>query len=319
MTAAKQGRQPQALLDLRAELRRLHIQAGEPSVRAMAASIGDVSHSTIQVALRGTGLPRWPILEKIVRSLDGDVGFFRSLWLDARGSQDESAPKPSDTARRTVYLSWSGGASEGLAKALGSWLPQVIQNVQVNSPDKFGGGYRWADELRTIEDSDVAVLCLTPGNIHSPWMAFEAGAISRGGASKVIPLLFNISPHEITGPLATFQALSSDKDGIYRLIEQINSIAHVGRVPGDTLRAIFEVLWPKLESELIELQNQVRLESNRGSTQVMLEELVVRVRELERHMIGESQEEGTESLPGLRFGGPADTAAIISRPSKPDH
>jgi hypothetical protein len=297
MTTEHEDRQSQALLDLRADLRRLHIEAGEPSVRAMAASIGDVSHSTIQAALRGKTLPKWPILKEIVQFLNGDVRYFKSLWLDARESEDAFTSKKSDPARRTVFLSWSGGTSKELARVLGSWLPLIIQNIQIYSSDEYlGSGRRWAEKMREIEDSDLGVICVTPDNTHSPWMAFEAGAISHREHSRAIPVLFAISQYELTGPIASFHALSSDKAGFYELIKRINEIAHVGRLPEDTLRRIFEAMWPQLESALIEVQKDVSREIHpvRRSMEDMLKELVETVRRLDRNVSEETRTAGAE-------------------------
>jgi hypothetical protein len=64
--------------------------AGAPSSRAIAARIGELggakySHTTINGVLNGTTAPSWPVLEKIVSVLDGDVEHFHQLWAEASG------------------------------------------------------------------------------------------------------------------------------------------------------------------------------------------------------------------------------------------
>lgn len=73
-----------------AELAALHLAAGAPTVRELAATISDgadkyqVGHSTVHGLLRGARAPRWPLLEQMVIALHGDVEHFRQLWMTAR-------------------------------------------------------------------------------------------------------------------------------------------------------------------------------------------------------------------------------------------
>jgi cell pole-organizing protein PopZ len=287
MTTQEPDRQAAARFELNRDLRRLHRVAGEPSLRTMADSIGDVSHSTINAVLRGKTLPRWPILEKIVKYLDGDVAYYRLLWLDAQESEDEFRSPSFDTARRTVFLSWSGHESRNLARVLASWLPRMLQSVEVYlSSDEIGSGIRWDEAVaRLVEESDFGLLCLTRNNLHSPWMNFEAGAIARAGTSRVIPVLLDMSPAEVTGPIASFQAVSCfDKEGMYRLLKSINNVAHVGRVDPEALEAVFEALWPRLESALREVLQEAGTETRPAprSPEDLLAEIAERVRRIER-------------------------------------
>lgn len=71
--------------DLTAALRRLHVDAGEPSSRVLADRVkqagGFLSHSTINDTIRGHRTPGWPVVEQVVSALGGDSGQFRKLWL----------------------------------------------------------------------------------------------------------------------------------------------------------------------------------------------------------------------------------------------
>ena len=63
---------------------------------------------------------------------------------------------------------------------------------------------------------------------------------------------------------------------------QINDIAHVGRVPGETLGTIFEAMWPLLEAKLAEVQRKAGSETHRErSDRELLEELLRTVRALQ--------------------------------------
>lgn len=80
-----------------------------------------------------------------------------------------------------VFLSWSGDRSKAVAEALHSWLPRVLQAVEPwTSFDNIERGARWAPELaQVLEETRFGILCLTPENLLSPWLLFEAGALSK--------------------------------------------------------------------------------------------------------------------------------------------
>jgi hypothetical protein len=70
------------------ELRSVHLLAGGPASRVIAKAIFEkthtkISHTTVNGVIGGTVAPSWPVLEKIVRVLGGDVGHFRQLWAAA--------------------------------------------------------------------------------------------------------------------------------------------------------------------------------------------------------------------------------------------
>lgn len=75
--------------DVLAELRELHLLAGEPSMRAIARSTGALSHDTVHRVLTGPGLPNWRPLELVVKALNGDVDAFRERWAAARRAMGE--------------------------------------------------------------------------------------------------------------------------------------------------------------------------------------------------------------------------------------
>ena len=80
-----------------------------------------------------------------------------------------------------IFISWSGVASEAVAAALANWLPLVIQAVKpwVSSQD-IQKGQRWAEEIsEKLEETQFGILCVTHENLESPWLLFEAGAISK--------------------------------------------------------------------------------------------------------------------------------------------
>jgi DNA-binding phage protein len=80
---------PGPSLDILLELYRLHLVAGEPSMRKLARSTGVLSHDTVHRVLTGPALPQWGSLELVVEALNGDVEIFRALWVTARRAMDD--------------------------------------------------------------------------------------------------------------------------------------------------------------------------------------------------------------------------------------
>jgi len=89
-----------------------------------------------------------------------------------------------------VFISWSGEHSGEVAKALQQWLPRVLQAVRPwLSSASIDPGARWSDEVAgALEELNFGILCLTPENLTSAWLLFEAGALSKTvSESRVVP------------------------------------------------------------------------------------------------------------------------------------
>lgn len=80
-----------------------------------------------------------------------------------------------------VFLSWSGDASHSVAKRLSQWIEDMLHVVD---PWVSSGGLQkgsmWFDELqRILGETRIGILCVTAENVKSPWLLFEAGALSK--------------------------------------------------------------------------------------------------------------------------------------------
>jgi TIR domain len=123
-----------------------------------------------------------------------------------------------------VFISWSGPTSRDVAVALRDWLPLVIQEVQpyVSSED-IDPGARWSGDIAVqLDDTDFGILCVTRDNVSTPWLNFEAGALSKSvERARVVPFLVDLGPSDIPrGPLAQFQAVQPTKADLLRLIRE---------------------------------------------------------------------------------------------------
>jgi DNA-binding NarL/FixJ family response regulator len=86
-------------------LRALHLAAGEPSLREIAARAPGISRDTVHSVLTAPALPRWPALESVVLALGGQPERFGALWRAARLAEDTVDPRlvePSSVAAPPV-------------------------------------------------------------------------------------------------------------------------------------------------------------------------------------------------------------------------
>lgn len=86
---------PGAITDLFDRLHAIHLAAGLPSMREIAAGIGRgvISSSTIHNMFRGPKVPRWGFLELVVEELHGDTKVFHELWQAAMAAENGSGAR----------------------------------------------------------------------------------------------------------------------------------------------------------------------------------------------------------------------------------
>ena len=147
--------------------------------------------------------------------------------------------------------------SHKIACAYRDWLPSVIQHVKpyVSSED-IDKGARWSTDIaKELEASTYGILCITTENLVSPWINFEAGALSKTiEKARVSPFLFDLKRSDVHGPLLQFQSTVFEKDDIAKLIVSINNAAlPEERLEEARLLRGFEVWWPILKETLDKL------------------------------------------------------------------
>jgi hypothetical protein len=185
-----------------------------------------------------------------------------------------------------IFLSWSGARSKRVAQALQYWLPVVLDDVDPWFSDKdIQAGERWSLEVgQRLETTNFGIICLTRDNLQSPWILFEAGALSKAlGEGHVCPYLLDIELKELTGPLSQFQAKRTEKTSTLELLQSINN---KGSKPIDAsrLKQRFEGLWPDFKQELNEIPTDQEVQSPTRPTDEILEELVQIVRATDRRL-----------------------------------
>lgn len=202
-----------------------------------------------------------------------------------------------------IFISWSGQRSKELAEAIRTWLPKVIQSVKPWMSDQdISAGSRWLTEVSaTLNNASIGLICVTPENQHNPWLLFEAGALSKTlEQTCVCPLVFEMSPGQLTGPLTQFQANPLDRGGIGKVLSTINNSLGERRIESQQLEEILDVWWPKLQERIVAIQPAPSPAAVR-TTNDQLEEILMLVREqLRRENIRlEASKERDEKLDSM--------------------
>jgi hypothetical protein len=192
-----------------------------------------------------------------------------------------------------VFISWSGERSKGAAEALRTWLPKVINALKPwLSATDIDKGSRWStDVARRLEQAKFGIICLTPGNLHSDWILFEAGALSKTLENTyVCPLLFGLQPADVKGPLAQFQATRAIKEEVRKLLQTINSALGTQSLPEIHLNEAFDVWWPKLDEQFQNLPPEEEHEKPARPDREILEEILALMRNKARSAAASVQE-----------------------------
>lgn len=185
-----------------------------------------------------------------------------------------------------VFISWSGSRSKAVAVALRDWLPLVLQYVKPWVSDKdIGAGDRWAQSIAgELEAANFGIICITPENLQSEWILFEAGALSKSMLdAKVIPLLFKLELSDLSGPLSQFQAQKIEESGLMEVVKAINKVAD-GQTSEQIVNRLVPQLWPSLQAELDKIPDTQPTDKHMRPQHEILEELVTGVRGLNTRM-----------------------------------
>ena len=164
------------------------------------------------------------------------------------GDVDQTSPQE----KVRVFVSWSSEPSEKIALALKGLFENINPKVKlwVSSEDiKLGArwGHALADEL---EQSDFGIVCFVRGNVQSPWVLFESGAIAKSVSNgRLIPLLHGIDVPEMPDPLKQFQGTSCDRTGVLKTLKRLNKCLKEPMSDQD-LEIKFDRFWEKFESSL---------------------------------------------------------------------
>ena len=184
-----------------------------------------------------------------------------------------------------LFISWSGERSKLLAEGLRKWLPGVINAVEPwLSSNDIDPGARWGPELASqLENTRYGIICATSDNLNAPWLLFEAGALSKYvDKSRVVPLILDLKPAEIKGPLAQFQAVQTTESDIKKLIIAINQTVFDSGEKGMDKAFVdeaYKLWWPQLKKSIDDIPKVIEdVRHSERSEKEMIEEILVLVR-----------------------------------------
>lgn len=159
-----------------------------------------------------------------------------------------------------LFMCWSGDRSQVLAGRLKRFLEAVLgmDSSEIFLSTNVSKGVRWFDEiLWALSSSEAGILCLTPENLASPWLHFEAGALvtglHRGPAAlrdHVFTYLLGGVATRLSGPLAQYQATSTTKDDTWRLVFSLAEICGGQEIDRGAISERFDREWPPFERDV---------------------------------------------------------------------
>ena len=207
--------------------------------------------------------------------------------------------------KTSVFLAWSGSVSQKMAGLLKDYLPLFVRNIDIFMSEDITKGKRWHTEIaNALGSTKFGILCLTPENLASEWIHFEAGALSKtiDDSTHVCPLLLDVKKSDLKEPLASFHATLFDKEEFKKLVKALSHACGDSLEEGQFNR-LMEALWPEidqstksLKAELAETRRKIgKPEDAKPKLDLLLEEVVVRIREQGR-LLATLAEQGGAAL-----------------------
>jgi hypothetical protein len=190
-----------------------------------------------------------------------------------------------EAVQTVVFICWSDQRSRALAAELRNFLGSVIQSVQPYMSDKdIQAGEAWDERLtEMIRAARFGIACVTAENQDSPWLHFEAGALSNAveEEKRLCPYLFGLRKADLRQPLARFQAKETNETDTFALIESINALCTPPLQP-DRLRSVFGKFWPDFEKAVKAIAKDSKEAVTTSVQDERINEILTTVRDLAR-------------------------------------
>lgn len=156
-----------------------------------------------------------------------------------------------------IFLSWSGDLSKKIALCFKDWLPQIVQRLDTPPfiSDEIESGTNWSNRVfEELRQSDIIITFLTPENIHSPWVNFEAGVAANSSNSRVVAFLLYLQEEDLkNSPLQLYQNIEYDEEKIKKLFKEINDQLGNSKQDEKIVENNFKAFWPQFNRELKEI------------------------------------------------------------------
>jgi hypothetical protein len=153
-----------------------------------------------------------------------------------------------------IFISWSGDKSWHLAHRLAEWMPTIVPGIECYFSSDIPAGSLWLKKLmEALSTSQMSLLCITKENMNSQWLNFEAGAMWNRFDQDIpiCPVLLQLDPSELTGPINQFQSKRFNKRDIKALSMTIAEKSGYKGDRTDRIAINFEATWPSLERDVL--------------------------------------------------------------------
>lgn len=160
-----------------------------------------------------------------------------------------------------IFISWSGKKGRRVAVALRAFLQDVNQRIiPWFSDSDIEPGARWGLKLADqLDSTSYGIVCVTQEALQSPWVLFEAGALSKSvSGARVCPYLIDARREELPAPLSQFQARDATQSDTWDMLQSINRSMGDDALGESRLQRYFDTFWPPLDTELQLVNSELR-------------------------------------------------------------
>lgn len=182
----------------------------------------------------------------------------------------------------SVFISWSGKASQIMAGSVKSLLEIFMPWAELFLSTEIQAGKQWRSEINeSLKSCNFGIVCLTPENVNSPWIHFEAGALSKM-TEQLFVLWLGENAADIPEPLGAFQICTGTKEGVEKLLKGLSSVSsEIGQAEVKNASKSIDYAWADFDRKFIEARESVGFnKSNSRSIDEKLDEILLNVRKL---------------------------------------
>ncbi len=183
-----------------------------------------------------------------------------------------------------VFISWSGERSRIIAQAFWEQMRFVVPDTTAFFSPEIEKGVNGYNEISgNLGKADFGIVCLTPENLHSTWINFEAGALSKHQQNaRLWTVLFDLTPSEVPEPLKAFQHSLCTRDDLLKVFKSINSKVSTPSMPS-VLNVHFNNRW-RYFKKAIDAASDVDVTAKMKGQIEMLREILDRVETLDQKL-----------------------------------
>lgn len=166
----------------------------------------------------------------------------------------------------TIFLSWSGKSGQLIAELLRGLLPAILPSSEpFMSHIDINKGKPWKESLNSkLATTSYGMFILTPDTRNSEWMAYEAGAISKGENIRLYSILFDVPEGLIPKYLSDYQASAFKEEDWKKLLREISDVIKLESQNNpkdskpDNFDMLFRLFWREFRENTEEILKNIR-------------------------------------------------------------